>query len=165
MEKSWSLRHDDDVTSPLALTTIQATVSGPHVTPAHDQTLTIHLIEHIPPHGPRGAAFDRAKKRMRELGLDKCVFPGCKTGAPVEFHHDKVENAWQGGVDVQKFDHEYGLHLTDAEFTDYVQSPGNLEALCMIHHRTQLGIHALPVPLWNVLRVWRDDLPPPAEQP
>jgi hypothetical protein len=133
------------------------------ITPAHDQKITIRLIEHVPPHGPRGAAFERAKRRMHELGLYVCAIEGCDTGANLEAHHSKVEHAWQGGVDIAKFDRIYGLHLTDAEFTAYVQSPGNLEILCSVHHRTQLGIHALPEPVWNLVRVWRDDMPPPAE--
>lgn len=130
---------------------------------AHDQRLTIHLVEHIPAHGPRGAAFDRAKARMKALGLTKCVISGCDTGAPVEYHHTVIEHAFQGGVDVQKLDEAFGLHLTDADFAAFVQSPGNLEALCAVHHRTQLGIHALPEPLWNAVRVWRSDMPPPVE--
>lgn len=133
------------------------------LTPAHDQTLTIRLIEHIPPHGPRGAAFDRAKKRMKALGLNKCVIEGCDTGAKVEYHHSKIEHAWQGGVDLDKFNRAYGLHLSDEEFREYIQSPGNLEPLCSVHHRTQLGIHALPEPLWKAIRVWRADIAPPAE--
>lgn len=133
------------------------------VTPAHDQRLTIHLVEHIPPHGPRGPHFEAAKKRMKELGLTKCCVPDCDTGAPIEYHHSIIEHAWQGGVDVDKLNQAYGLHLTDAEFVDWVEGPGNLEPLCTVHHRTQLGIHALPEPLWNAVRVWKADMQPPAE--
>lgn len=131
--------------------------------PAHDQRLTIHLVEHIPAHGPRGAAFDKAKQRMKAMGLDKCVIGGCDTGAPIEFHHTIIEHAFQGGVDVQKLNEAFGLHLADAEFAAWVQSPGNLEPLCSVHHRTQLGIHVLPEPLWNAVRVWRTGEPAPAE--
>lgn len=130
---------------------------------AHDQKLTVRLVEHIPPHGPRGPEFDRAKARMKAQGLDKCAIQGCDTGAPVEYHHTFVEHAFQGGVDVNKLDREFGLHLTDDEFAAWCQSPGNLEPLCVVHHRTQLGVHALPEPLWNLVRIWRDDMPPPAE--
>lgn len=132
-------------------------------TPAHDQKLTIRLVEHIPPHGPRGPEFEACKKRMKAMGLDKCVVPGCDTGAPVEYHHTIVEHAWQGGIDIEKLNEAYGLHLDDDSFADWVQSPGNMEALCSVHHRTQLGIHALPEPLWNAMRLWRDDMEPPAE--
>lgn len=131
--------------------------------PAHDQKLTVRLVEHIPPHGPRGPQFDAAKRRMKALGLDKCVIEGCDTGAQIEYHHSVIEHAWQGGVDVDKLNRAFGLHLTDAEFAAWIQSPGNLEPLCAVHHRTQEGIHALPEPLWNLIRVWRSGLPPPAE--
>ena len=131
--------------------------------PAHDQRLTIRLIEHIPPHGPRGNAFEKAKRRMEALDLDQCVIEGCDTGAKPEYHHTIIEHAFQAGVDVEKLNRAYGLHLTDEEFVDWVQSPGNLEVLCTVHHRTQLGIHALPEPLWNAVRVWRKELPPPVE--
>lgn len=134
------------------------------LTPAHDQKVTIHLVEHIPAHGPRGAAFEAAKRRMEQLGLNKCVIEGCDTRASVEYHHTYVENSLQGGVDVDKLNRAFGLHLTDDQFKAWVQSPGNLEPLCSTHHRTQLGIHVLPEPLWNAVRVWRKDLSPPAEQ-
>jgi hypothetical protein len=140
-------------------------------TPAHDQKLTIRLVEHIPPHGPRGKAFEAAKRRMRELGLYRCAIQGCDTGAQLEAHHSIVEHAWAGvgpdghpyGVDVDKLNAAFGLHLSDADFAAWAQSPGNLEILCAVHHRTQLGIHALPEPLWNLVRIWRDDVAPPAE--
>lgn len=131
---------------------------------AHDQRVTVRLVWHIPPHGPRGEAFEKAKRRMKALGVDKCMIEGCDTGAPVEYHHSKVEHAWQGGVDIGKFNRVYGLHLTDDEFVAYVQSPGNLEPLCAVHHRTQLGVHVIPEPGWNLIRVWRDSLPPPMER-
>ena len=131
--------------------------------PAHDQKLTIRLVEHIPPHGPRGAAFNRAKKRMKTLGLEKCVIEDCDSGAPLEYHHTIIEHAFQEGVDIDKLNRAYGLHLTDDQFVDWIQSPGNLEVLCTVHHRTQLGIHSIPEPLWNAMRVWRKDLPPPVE--
>ena len=131
--------------------------------PAHDQKLTIRLVEHIPPHGPRGAAFNRAKKRMKTMGLEKCVIEDCDSGAPLEYHHTIIEHAFQEGVDIHKLNRAYGLHLADDQFVDWVQSPGNLEVLCTVHHRTQLGIHSIPEPLWNAMRVWRKDLPPPVE--
>jgi hypothetical protein len=132
-------------------------------TPAHDQKMTVHLVWHIPEHGLRGAAFNKAKKRMKALGINKCVIEGCDTGAPVEYHHSKIEHSLSGGVDITKFNHLYGLHLTDEEFIDYIQSPGNLEPLCSVHHRTQLGIHMIPEPGWQAIRVWKDGMEPPVE--
>lgn len=145
------------------------------VTSAHSQRVTIRLICNVPPHGPRGSAFDRAKRRMKALGLDRCAIQDCDSGMKVEYHHNYVEHGWQAGIDYDEFMAEYGDevdanlpeefgdHLDDHEFAAWVQSPGNLEPLCTLHHRGQLGIHSLPVPLWNAMRVWRDDLEPPAE--
>ena len=133
------------------------------IVPAQTQKLTIHRLYQYPDHGPRGEAFEKAKERMKALGLDKCVVPDCDTGAPIEYHHTWVENAMQNGIDVSKLDVIAGLHLTDAEFTDWVQSPGNLEPLCSVHHRTQLGVHHIPEPDWNALRAWQNGKPPPVE--
>lgn len=99
-------------------------------TAAHSQKCTIHLVYHIPAHGPRGAKFEKAKERMKAMGLYKCAIPGCKSGAQLEAHHH-IENSLQEGVDIQKVNTEYGLTLDDKSFADWVQSPGNLEILCM----------------------------------
>lgn len=139
------------------------------MTDAHDQRLTLHLMTHVPEHLPREAdphygIFIRARARMKSLGLLKCNIPDCTFGGPVELHHDKVEFSLQGGVDMAKFNRAYGLHLhDDEEFKAYIEGPGNLEPLCVPHHRSYLGVHSLPTPFWNALRVWKDDLAPPAE--
>lgn len=79
-------------------------------------------------------------------------------------HHSKVEFSLQGGVDLEKFNEAYGLHLADDEaFRAYIEGPGNAEILCPTHHRTRLGVHELPEPLWLAIRVWRADMVPPAE--
>ena len=133
------------------------------IVPAHRQLVTVHLFTTIPEHGPRGDAFEAAKERMKQFGLVHCVVPGCDTGAPIEYHHTWVENAMQNGIDVTKLDGIAGLTLTDEEFAAWVQSPGNLEPLCSVHHRTQLGIHHIPEPDWNALRAWKNGLPLPVE--
>jgi len=136
---------------------------------AHDQRTTIHLREHIQAHDPRESdphyhLFLAAKRRIKAAGLMKCAIAGCIYPGPMELHHDKVEYSEQGGVDLDKFNAYYGLHLADEEaFKQYIEGEGNLEILCSVHHRTRLGIHELPGPFWNALRIWRDDLPPPAE--
>jgi len=136
---------------------------------AHDQSATIHLKEHIQAHAPRETdphyhLFNEAKRRIQAAGLMKCAIPDCTFPGPMELHHDKVEFSEQGGVDLDKFNRYYGLHLTnDEDFKAYIEGEGNLEVLCPTHHRTRLGIHELPGPFWNALRVWKDNLPPPAE--
>lgn len=138
-------------------------------TPAHEQKTTIHLLEHIQEHAPREndphyALFNQAKARIKRLGLMKCVIPDCTFPGPMELHHDKVEFSEQNGVDLEKFNVYYGLHLAnDKEFKAYIEGEGNLEVLCPVHHRTKLGVHELPGPFWNALRIWKSNIPPPAE--
>lgn len=135
----------------------------------HDQSTTIHLKEHIQAHEPRETdphyhLFMEAKRRIQKAGLMKCCIPDCTFPGPMELHHSKIEFSEQGGVDLAKFNQYYGLHLTsDEDFKNYIEGEGNLEVLCPTHHRTRLGIHELPGPFWEALRVWKDNLPPPAE--
>ncbi len=138
------------------------------MTDAHDQRTTIHLLEHIPQHEPRQSdphyhLFNEAKRRMRAAGLLKCAIAGCTYPGPIELHHSKIEFSLQGGVDLDKFNRFYGLHLGSTAFADYIEGEGNLEPLCPTHHRTRLGVHELPEPFWQAIRVWRATLQPPAE--
>lgn len=139
------------------------------MTDAHDQTTTVHLLEHIPAHEPREsdphyALFNQMKARLHKLGLMKCAIDGCTYPGPMEVHHAKCEFSLQGGIDLAKFNEFYGLHLaSDDDFKAYIEGPGNAEVLCPTHHRTRLGVHELPGPFWDVLRVWKADMQPPAE--
>jgi hypothetical protein len=138
------------------------------MTDAHDQRLTLHILCHIPAHEPRESdphykLFHQAKERLRKQGLLNCAIDGCTYPGPMELHHEKIEYSLSGGVDITKFNKLYGLHLDDAEFADFIEGPGNLEVLCPCHHRTHMGVHCLPEPLWNAIRVWRADLAPAAE--
>ncbi len=136
---------------------------------AHDQKTTIHLLEHIPAHDARSddphyAVFEAAKARIKKLRLNVCAIPDCTFPGPMELHHDKVEFSEQNGIDLAKFNQFFGLHLTDdEEFKNFIEGPGNLEVLCPTHHRTRLGVHVLPGPFWNALRVWKTGYAPPAE--
>ena len=138
------------------------------MTDAHDQRTSIHLLCHYPEHDPRASdshyrIFNQSKRRIKKLGLWKCAMPGPHSDQ-LELHHDKIEFSMQGGVDLQRFNELYGLHLaTDAEFKGYIESPGALEVLCSLHHRSHLGVHSLPTPFWQALRVWKDGILPPAE--
>jgi hypothetical protein len=137
--------------------------------PAHSQHDTIHLLEHVPPHpvrksDPHYHLFEEARRRIQAVGLWKCAVPSGPHSADLELHHSRVEYALQGGVDLNEINRAYGLNLADDEaFKVWIESEGNLECLCATHHRTTLGVHKLPEPDWLALRVWRSDLPPPAE--
>ncbi len=130
-------------------------------TAAHDQTQTIHGIIHYPLHEARAEDphfndFEAAKARLKAAGKYTCVI--CGTADTVELHHAKVEYSLMNLVDVTKFDAETGSALTDADFATFIDSPGNLEPLCLKHHRGEEGIHVLPQPLWGLLRELKDGM-------
>jgi hypothetical protein len=130
-------------------------------TAAHNANITIRFIERWPTHEPRESdphynTFIKAKKRMKALGLYKCNVDSSYHNGQLEAHHSKVEFAHVNDVDVEKFNELYGLHLDDEGFKDYIESPDGLEILCALHHRGQEGVHSLPEPEWNVLRVAKD---------
>ena len=135
----------------------------------HDQGGSARWIAHVPAHEPREGdphyrLFHAAKERMRRLGLLKCAIPNCTFPGPIELHHTHVEFSLAAGVDLELAAKAFGHHFeSDDDFAEWVESPGNLEALCPVHHRTHLGVHVLPGPLWEPLRVWRADMAPPAE--
>lgn len=137
---------------------------------AHSEPLSLHLLCFYPEHearasDPHYSYFRAAKRRLRAAGLLKCVVSSQQHAGQIELHHDKVEYALQNGVDLDKFNQFYGLHLADEEaFLRFIEEEGNLEPLCTLHHRGLLGVHSLGVPQWNALRVWKDQLPPPAQR-
>ncbi|MFF3151790.1 hypothetical protein [Streptomyces sp. NPDC057910] len=141
----------------------------PDLIEGHDQAGTAHWIAHVPPHEPREHdphyhLFHAAKERLRRLGLLTCAIPGCTFPGPMELHHTHVEFSLAGGVDLALASKAFGHHFADDdEFAAWMESPGNLEVLCPVHHRTHLGVHVLPGPLWEPLRVWRHSAAPPAE--
>lgn len=67
-------------------------------------------------------------------------------------------------VSVDRLNELLGLHLDANSFQDWIESPGNLEPLCMMHHIGNIGVHSMPEPLWNVTRVQLSNLPPIAER-
>ena len=131
------------------------------VTKAHEQEVQIRFIERWPAHEPREKdphykLFHQAKERLKRQGLLKCQVESDYHYGQIELHHDKVEFAHVNDIDLEKFNHAYGLHLTDEAFQEYVEQEGNLEPLCTLHHRGQEGVHSLPEPEWQVLRVSSD---------
>jgi hypothetical protein len=139
------------------------------VTEAHDQRLTLHLITHVPEHEPREDdphynLFMQVKARMKRQGLWKCVINDDYCGGNVELHHSHIEFSQTAGVDLAKLNQQLGLDLDDdGEFQKWIESPGNLEPLCAVHHRTHFGVHVIPGPLWEPLRYRRANVKPAAE--
>lgn len=138
-------------------------------TAAHDQALTLHILTHVPAHEPRETdphyhLFEAAKRRMKAAGLYKCAIGDDYCGGALELHHSHIEFSQQGGMDLDKVNQQLGLHLADDEaFAAWIESPGNLEVLCAVHHRTHYGVHVIPGPLWEPLRYRKAGMLPAAE--
>ena len=136
---------------------------------AHDQRLTLHLLTHVPEHEPREDdphyhLFDQVKARMKRQGLLQCVINDHYCSGNVELHHSHIEYSQAGGMDLDKVNSAFGLHLDDDDdFAEWINSPGNLEPLCEVHHRTHFGVHVIPGPLWEPLRYRAYNAKPAAE--
>lgn len=137
------------------------------MTAAHEQPHELHTIEFYPEHEPREhdphyRFFNAARRRLKEKGLLVCAIKSSQHSGTIELHHSLVEYALQNGVDLDKLNELYGLHLDDEAFKRWIEEEGNLEPLCTLHHRGALGVHCMTDPMWNALRVWKDELPPPS---
>ena len=144
------------------------TPAGPHhthagsmaaaVTAAHDQAMTLHILSHIPDHQPREDdphyhLFEQAKSRLKRQGLWKCMINDELCNGEPELHHTYIEFSQINEVDPTKVQQALGLHFAnDEEFQQWAESPGNLEVLCVAHHRAHFGIHMMPGPLWEAVR-------------
>jgi hypothetical protein len=139
------------------------------VTEAHDQRMTVHILTHVPEHQPREDdphyhLFNQAKARMKRQGLWKCAINDDYCGGNIELHHSHIEFSQVGSEDLERVNEAFGLKLVgDDEFQSWIESPGNLEALCEVHHRTHYGVHVLPGPLWEPLRYRKANAKPSAE--
>jgi hypothetical protein len=140
-----------------------------NVTEAHDQGMTVHILTHVPEHQPREDdphyhLFNQAKARMKRQGLWKCAINDDYCAGNIELHHSHIEFSQVGSSDLKKVNEAFGLHLdSDDDFQSWIESPGNLEALCEVHHRTHYGVHVIPGPLWEPLRYRKANAKPSAE--
>jgi hypothetical protein len=139
------------------------------MTEAHDQSETLHILAHIPDHAPRTDdphyhLFEAAKARLKKQGLWKCVIDDDLCGGGAELHHTFIEFSQINEVDPAKIERALGLHFaSDEEFQVWAESPGNLEVLCVNHHRTHYGIHVIPGPLWEAVRFRKAGTAAPAQ--
>lgn len=139
------------------------------MTAAHTQRMTYHLLAHIPEHAPREddphyRLFEQAKARLKRQGLWKCVIDDDLCSGEPELHHTFIEFSQINQVDPAKIEKALGLHFeNDEEFQAWAESPGNLEVLCVAHHRTHYGVHVVPGPLWEAVRFRKAGTPAAAE--
>lgn len=88
---------------------------------AHAATVTVRFIERWPAHEPRESdpnyhLFTQTRRRLKRQGLLKCVLESPYHWGNIELHHSKVEFAHVHDIDLEKFNHAYGLNLSDEEF-------------------------------------------------
>jgi hypothetical protein len=135
---------------------------------AHQQAETLHVVASIPDHAPRAEdpyyrLFEQVKTRLKRQGLWQCILDDHYCAGGPELHHSHLEFSQIPGSDFTKVNQALGLHLADDdEFRAWAESPGNLEVLCVAHHRTAFGIHVIPGPLWEPMRYRKAGLEPPA---
>lgn len=143
-------------------------MTGDETVAAHDQAVTLHIVASIPAHEPRESdphyhLFNEAKRRLKRQGLWRCVFSDMYCAGHPELHHSHLEFSQINASDFHKINEALGLHLeSDEEFQQWAESPGNLEVLCVAHHRTAYGVHVIPGPLWEPMRYRKAGLEPPA---
>lgn len=136
--------------------------------PAHEQALTLHIVTSIPEHEPRETdphyhLFQQARRRLKEHGLLRCVLDDHYCAGPPELHHTHLEQSQIEGSDFHRVNEALGLHIKDEdEFHAWCEQPGNLEVLCVNHHRTHFGVHLIPQPLWEPMRYRKAGVPPSA---
>ena len=135
--------------------------------PAHEQTETIHLRRHYTPHHSRRGdpdypLFEKAKRRLKKLGLWHCIIGNedCK-GYPT-LHHSLIEFAYGPSVDLDRINTLLGLHLDATSFKVFIEQPGNLEVLCQQHHLPgqRFAVHDIPHADWTIVRVHKAGLVP-----
>ena len=132
---------------------------------AHDQHETIRLLRHYPDHGPRNGdphyhLFEQTKARLKKHGLWKCVINTADCGGPISLHHSHFEFAYINDIDVPHAQELLGLHLSDEEFQEWIEEPGNLEPLCLRHHMGELAIHVIPTADWDIVRAHKPGTSP-----
>lgn len=138
------------------------------VVPAHEQAMTLHVVASVPSHEPREGdpyyrLFEQAKARLKRQGLWKCVLDDHYCAGVPELHHSHLEFSQVNASDFHKVNQALGLHLEDDdEFAAWCEGPDNLEVLCTNHHRTHLGVHMIPGPLWQPMRYRKAGVEPPA---
>ena len=125
--------------------------------PAHVQRTTVRLIRHYPDHQPRQddphyKLFEVTRQRMKRQGLLTCAIGDADCDGQIELHHSHFEFAYVNDVDLDAANKLLGLHLSDEEFAEFIEGPGNLEPLCKAHHTGVFGVHLIPVADWDIVR-------------
>jgi hypothetical protein len=134
-----------------------------HITPAHAQTFTHSYVVNYPDHGPRESDpwypdFHAYKARRRKNGTYVCDFATdhrhgdlseCASKAiPLECHHTVIEFAMMNSVDMELLEVDYP-GVSKMGIGKWVESATNLSLLCVVHHRTDAGVHKISYSDWG----------------
>ncbi len=122
---------------------------------AHSQLVTHSYFINYPEHGPREtdpyyADFHAYKALRRKAGTYVCDFAvehragdfsECSPpDVPLECHHRHIEFAMMNGVDLTLLEPDYP-GVSAMGIGKWVESAANLMLLCVVHHRTDNGVH------------------------
>jgi hypothetical protein len=124
------------------------------IIPAHTQLVAHRYIINYPEHGPREgdpsyADFHAYKRHRRENGTYICDFAvehrngdtsECDMSKPLECHHAHIEFAMMNAVDLSLLEKDYP-GVSSMGVGKWVESAANLQLLCVVHHRTDNGVH------------------------
>lgn len=75
------------------------------------------------------------------VGLHRSDFSECDLTKPLELHHSHIEFSLQNGVDLAWLEADYPGISNPDDVGEWVESPANLEVLCVAHHRGPGGVH------------------------
>jgi hypothetical protein len=126
----------------------------------HEQSETLHFSVFYPDHPPRteSALFRKTKHHLVAVLDTPCWV--CGTKDKREVHHWHAEWADSDGIDWDKMRvlHPGFDWSTFKDPSDFIDSEYNMRILCEKHHRGPgHGIHMIPLPIWEMQRIKRDD--------
>lgn len=124
------------------------------MTDAHEQAETHRYTVHFPPHparteDPHYVDFEHLHREWKKdpekwqcaIGKLRGDFSECDLTKPLELHHSHVEFSLQNGVDLAWLEAAYPGISDPSQVGAWVESPANLEVLCVAHHRGHGGVH------------------------
>jgi hypothetical protein len=121
---------------------------------AHLQAVTRHYTVRYPAHEPRardphGRDFHAWKRHRKTAGTWTCDFAvehrggdtsECDLTRPLEAHHRLVELALLNSIDLALLERDFpGISANSVGA--WINSDGNLQLLCVAHHRGAGGVH------------------------
>lgn len=129
-----------------------------------------NLVEEVfyPSHDPRAASaeYERVHHHLVVELDEPCWICGVRNSDvrkmtanqqrlwQLETHHDELEWAAAGGVDLAKITQDFPTIMADPhKLRAWLDGEGNMLVLCATHHRgSRTGIHMVTYPAWKLQR-------------